>query len=143
MSRDPTGREKDDVFFTTDLTMAPGAVVGHYVGHSPVEDTFRSVKQSQGGEEPQTWKGKGPERVVSLAFWMYSIIWVWYLHTQGPKPRLLRPPWYPRKMRPSLVNAVAALRGELWREEISSRCEGIPHLWKVTRPLVKVLALSR
>ena len=59
VSRDPKGREKDDVFFTTDLTMAPGVVVSHYFGRWPVEDTFRNCKQSLGAEEPQAWKGKG------------------------------------------------------------------------------------
>lgn len=143
VSRDPKGREKDDVFFTTDLEMAPGAVVSHYFGRWPVEDTFRASKQSLGGEEPQTWKGVGPERAASLAFWMYSMIWVWYLQTQGPKPMLPKLPWYPKKVRPSFMDAVSALRRELWREEISSRFGGTPHLRKITRPLVEVLALSR
>ncbi len=143
VSRDPRGREKDDVFFTTDLAMAPGAVVSHYFGRWPVEDTFRSSKQSLGGEEPQTWKGVGPERAASLAFWLYSMIWTWYLETQGPKPKVPKLPWYPKKERPSFVDAVSALRRELWREEISSRCGGTQHLAKITRPLVEVLALSR
>lgn len=143
VSRDPKGREKDDVFFTTDLTMAPGAVVSHYFGRWPVEDTFRNCKQSRGAEEPQTWKGKGPERAATLAFWTYSMIWVWYLETQGPRPTVPKLPWYPKKERPSFVDAVSALRGELWREEISARCGETPHLRKITRPLVEVLALSR
>ena len=143
VSRDPRGREKDDFLFTTDLGMAPGAVVSHYHGRWPIEDTLRAAKQSLGGEEPQTWRGKGPERAASLAFWLYSIIWVWYLETKGPKPMLPKLPWYPRKARPSFVDAVGALRKELWREEISSRCEGTPHLRKITGPLVEVLALSR
>lgn len=143
ISRDPSGREKDDVFFTTDLTMAPGAVVSHYFGRWPVEDTFRNSKQSLGAEEPQTWKGMGPERAASLAFWMYSMIWVWYLKTQGPKPSVPKLPWYPEKVRPSFVDAVSTLRGELWREDISSRFGGTPQLRRITRPLVEVLALSR
>ncbi len=143
VSRDPKGREKDDVFFTTDLTMAPGAVVSHYFGRWPVEDTFRNCKQSLGAEEPQTWKGKGPERAATLAFWTYSMTWVWYLETQGPRPTVPKLPWYPKKERPLFVDAVSALRGELWREEVSSRCGEPPHLRKITRPLAEVLALSR
>ncbi|MGI0071963.1 MAG: IS701 family transposase [Thermoplasmata archaeon] len=70
VSRDPKGHEKDDFLFTTDLAMSPGAVVSHYFGRWPIEDSLRSAKQSLGGEEPQTWKGKGPERAASLAFWL-------------------------------------------------------------------------
>ncbi len=143
VSRDPTGRERDDFLFTTDLALSPGAVVSHYFGRWPIEDTLRSAKQSLGGEEPQSWKGKGPERAASLAFWLYSAVWTWYLETQGPKPRLVRLPWYPKKARPSFLDAISALRGDLWREEVSSRFGGEPRLHEIIRPLVEALALPR
>ena len=143
VSRDPSGHEKDDFLLTTDLTLSPGAVVSHYFGRWPIEDTLRSAKQSLGGEEPQSWKGKGPERAASLAFWLYSAVWTWYLETQGPKPRLVRLPWYPKKARPSFLDAISALRGDLWREEVSSRFGGEPRLHEIIRPLVEALALSR
>lgn len=143
VSRDPTGHEKDDFLFTTDLTLSAGAVISHYHGRWPIEDTLRSSKQSLGGEEPQTWRGKGPERAASLAFWMYSAIWVWYLQTQGPTPVLPRLPWYPKKVRPSFADAVSALRRELWREEVSSKCGGERRLHEIVRPLVEALSLTR
>jgi len=143
VSRDSLGHEKDDYFFTTDLTMSPGAIVSHYFGRWPIEETLRSSKQSLGGEEPQTWKGKGPERAASLAFWLYSAVWTWYLQTQGSNPKLVKLPWYPKKARPSFLDAMAALRGELWREEVSSRFEGEPRLHEIIQPLVEALALSR
>ena len=142
-SRDPAGRERDDFFFTTDLTMTPGDVVSHYFGRWPVEDTFRCTKQSLGGEEPQTWKGAGPERAASLAFWMYTMVWVWYLQTQGAKPSLPKLPWYPKKVRPSFVDAMSALRAELWHEKISVRSEENRELMEMVTPMVEVLALSR
>lgn len=77
VSRDPTGREKDDFLFTTDFSLSPGAVVSHYHGRWPIEETLKSSKQSLGGEEPQTWRGKGPERAASLAFWLYSAVGTW------------------------------------------------------------------
>jgi hypothetical protein len=142
-SRDPKGHEKDDFFFTTNLAMSPGEIVSHYHGRWPIEDTLRAAKQSLGGEEPQTWKRKGPERSASLAFWLYSMVWTWYLASQGPKPRLVKLPWYPKKIRPSFMDAVSALRGELWRERVSSNSEGEPRLRKITRPLVEALSLTR
>ena len=143
VSRDPKGREKDDFLFTTDLAMPAGAIVSHYHGRWPIEDTLRSSKQSLGGEEPQTWRGAGPERAASLAFWLYSAVWTWYLETQGPMPRLPKLPWYPKKVRPSFVDAVPTLRGELWREEVFTKCGGEPRLREITEPLVEALALSR
>jgi hypothetical protein len=143
VSRDPKGHEKDDFLFTTDLAMSPGAVVSHYFGRWPIEDTLRASKQSLGGEEPQSWKGQGPERAASLAFWLYSMVWTWYLASQGPRPRLVKLPWYPKKVRPSFVDAVSALRRELCQERVSSRSEGEPRVREIIRPLVDALALSR
>lgn len=143
VSRDPKGHEKDDFLVTTDLGLSPGSVVSHYHGRWPIEETLRSAKQSLGGEEPQTWKRKGPERAASLAFWLYSVVWAWYLESQGPKPRLVKLPWYPKKVRPSFHDAVSELRGELWRAEVSSRSEGEPRVREITRPLVEALALTR
>ena len=31
-----------------------------------IEDTFKNTKQSLGSEEPQTWKGQGPERAAVI-----------------------------------------------------------------------------
>jgi len=42
--RDPTGKQHDDFFFTTDLEASAPAVVEHYAGRWSIEDTFRSVK---------------------------------------------------------------------------------------------------
>ncbi len=143
VSRDPNGHEKDDFLFTTDLALSPGAVVSHYFGRWPIEDTLRSSKQSLGGEEPQSWKGKGPERAASLAFWLYSTVWMWYLESQGPTPRFVKLPWYPKKARPSFVDAVSALRAEIWRGKVSARSEGERGVHEITRSMVEVLALSR
>jgi hypothetical protein len=50
--RDPDGKERDDSFFTTDLTAAPRAVTSQYAGRSAIEDTFRNTKQFLGAEDP-------------------------------------------------------------------------------------------
>ncbi len=77
--RDPEGVENDDFFFTTDLDALPADVVARYAGRWSIEDTFRAVKQSLGGQEPQSWKAKGPERAAALSFWIYTAVWLWYI----------------------------------------------------------------
>lgn len=143
VSRDPKGHERGDFLYTTDLALSPGAVVSHYFGRWPLEDTLRSSKQSFGGEEPQSWKGRGPERAASLAFWLYSFEWTWYLESPGPKPRFMKLPWYSTKARPSFVDAVSALRVEICQARVSARFEGERGVREVTRSMVEVLALSR
>ncbi len=40
ISRDPLGKERDDFFFTTNLSLSPEEVVYCYSGRWSIEDTF-------------------------------------------------------------------------------------------------------
>jgi len=92
--RDPTAVERDDYFFTTDLAVVPAEVASLYAGRWSIEDTFRATKQSLGGEDPQCWKHRGPERVVSLSLWLHANVGAWYLGTQGTTRTWTPRPWY-------------------------------------------------
>ncbi len=118
ISRDPAGKEKDDFFFTTDVTMTPAEVIGCYADRWAIEDTFKNTKQFLGGQEPQTFKGKGPERAASLSLLLYSMVWLWYLKQKSKHRYFIVHPWNPLKARPSFADAIACLRRELWRERI-------------------------
>lgn len=68
--RDPDGH--DDYFFTTDLEMAPAEVVDTYAGWWSIEVCYRQVEQDLGGQQPQSWRDKGPERAADLSFSLYG-----------------------------------------------------------------------
>ena len=138
--RDPTGKQHDDCFFTTDIEASAAAVVEHYAGRWSIEDTFRSVKQSLGGEDPQTWKGQGPERAAALSLWLYSAVWCWYITTHGTKITWPALPWYTTKRTPSFADALAALRRALWSRRIFSSCARNPLPRKMASVLLDVLA---
>jgi hypothetical protein len=115
LSRDPAGKEKDDAFVTTDLSMDAATVISEFANRWAIEGTFRNTKQFLGGEEPQCWKAPGPERAAGLAYLVYGVVWLWYLrHGHGSTP-LVRSSWYPHKSTPSFKDALAALRRVLWR----------------------------
>ena len=88
---DPDARQPDDLFFTSDLDLAPEEVASLYAGRWSIEDTFRNTKQLLGGEAPQSWKGQGPERAAALSLWTYSAVWLWYVVCCGAQA-----PWQPR-----------------------------------------------
>src|SRR4030042_2047171 len=79
ISRDPAGKEKDDFFFTTDLQLTAAEVIGGFAGRWSIEDTFKNTKQSLGSEQPQTWKGQGPERAAVISLWLVSGGWAGYI----------------------------------------------------------------
>ncbi len=129
ISRDPAGKERDDFFFTTALSMTPAEVVGAFAGRWSIEDTFKNTKQFLGAEEPQSWKGPGPERAAAIGLILYSLVWTWYVTTGYRKSILPRLPWYPGKTHPSFADAMAALRRALWQDRIISRFgkHAVPH----------------
>lgn len=140
--RDPAGVEPDDFFFTTDLDMSPAEVLYVYTGRWAIEVTYRDVKQLVGGEQPQTWKGCGPERAAHLAFWLHGAVWLWYLADTGTTPRVNSQPWYPAKRTPSFADAIAELRRVLWRERISPSSEPHPLNPEIATVLIDALAMA-
>ncbi|MFH1613454.1 MAG: transposase [Planctomycetota bacterium] len=118
ISRDPDGKEKDDFFFTTDVTMTAAEVLECYNDRWAIEDAFKNTKQLLGGQQPQTFKGKGPERAAGLSLWLYSVVWLWYLKQKSVKRYFVVQPWYSRKTNPSFADALSCLRRQLWRERI-------------------------
>lgn len=118
ISRDPAGKEKDDFFFTTDVTMTAAEVLECYNDRWAIEDTFKNTKQLLGGQQPQTSKGKGPERAAGLSLWLYSVVWLWYLKQKPANRTFMVQPWYCQKAMPSFADAIACLRRVLWRERI-------------------------
>jgi len=119
ISRDPDGKEKDDFFFTTDLTMKTAEVLECYNDRWAIEDTFKNTKQFLGGQEPQTFKGQGPQRAAGLSLWLYSLVWLWYLSQKTNNRYFIVQPWNPLKAAPSFADAIACLRRELWKERIN------------------------
>ena len=120
ISRDPASKEKDDFFFTTDLDLSPAEVIGGFAGRWSIEDTFKNTKQFLGGQQPQTWKGQGPERAAALSLWLYSVVWLWYLQQKNAQKWIVFSPWYPAKAHPSFQDALVLLRRALWKERIKS-----------------------
>ena len=118
ISRDPKGKEKDDFFFTTDVTMNPAEVIGCFADRWAIEDTFKNTKQFLGGQQPQTFKRQGPERAAALSLWLYSVVWLWYLKQKTNNRYFIVQPWNPLKSTPSFADAIACLRRELWTERI-------------------------
>jgi hypothetical protein len=138
--RDPDGKEHDDFLFTTDLAAAPEQVATQYAGRWSIEDTFRDVKQYLGGEDPQTWKGKGPERAAALSLWLYSAVWLWYITSHGTSRSWCPVPWYKSKQTPSFLDALAALRRTLWRHRLFPTSESGPLPPKMVDTLIDELA---
>ncbi len=136
--RDPSGKQPDDFFFTTDTCSEPIKVVADYVLRWPIEETFRNVKQFIRPGDLQSWKKLGPERACGLAFFLYSLVWLWFVDTDIKTPSPAPYPWYPKKGTPSFADAMGSLRKQLWNGHISP-CYVSPDAMAIQKP-VEVLA---
>ncbi len=140
--RDPNGIEPDDFFFTTDLAATGAQVASRYAGRWSIEVTFRDVKQDLGGENPQSWKRKGPERAACLSLWLHGLVWCWYLDTHPGGRTWPIKPWYPHKTTPSFLDALAALRRQLWANRIAALSFPARETDKITGLLLDTLAYA-
>jgi hypothetical protein len=140
ISRDPEGIEKDDYFVSSNVDRSAADVVAVFSGRWCIEDTFKNTKQYLGAQEPQTWKGQGPERAAMLGLWLYALVWLWYLVQKQNKRKLPKIPWYPHKPYPSFQDALACLRRVLWKERIKVLFGNMAGHNKVFKFLIEALA---
>ena len=140
--RDPEHVEPDDYFFTTELTATAVEVASRYATRWAIEVCFRDVKQDLGGQDPQSWKRRGPERAAALSVWLHAAIWCWYL-THHPDGKSWTPrPWYPAKATPSFLDALAALRKVLWAQRITAMSRSEPENTIITEAILDTLAYA-
>jgi len=140
LSRDPEGREADDFFFSTDEADDPAAVVGQYADRWSVEDTFRNVKQYLGAEQPQSWKGIGPERVGAFSYFLYGVVWLARIGREGQPTAALPREWYDHKSCVSFLDALADLRQCLWNERINATSATKAEQVKIQELLIQALS---
>ncbi|HEU4526271.1 MAG TPA: transposase [Gemmatimonadales bacterium] len=140
--RDPAGVEPDDFFVTTDRTASGAEIASHYAGRWSIEVCFRDVKQALGGEDPQTWKHKGPERAACLSLWLHALTWCWYLDTHPTGQTWIPRPWYTGKASPSFLDALAALRRVLWSQRITAQSNSAADNNKFSEALLDTLAYA-
>jgi hypothetical protein len=120
ISRDPTGKEKDDFFFSTDIADDAALAVSDFADRWSIEDTFRNVKQYLGAEQPQSWKGIAPERAGAFSYFVYGVVWLARIEREGQKTATIQREWYEGKGCVSFLDALADLRQRLWRERINA-----------------------
>ena len=137
--RDPSGRRRDDCFFSTDLTLKATQILEVFSRRWPLEVCFRDVKQFPGFEDPQNRVAQATTRTAPLVFFIYDLVLLWYAqsgHTLAAKSALERL-WYSRKASVSFEDILRTLRHVTWQEWIFSDPALDAHTRKVILPFVE------
>ncbi|MCK4275778.1 MAG: transposase [Phycisphaerae bacterium] len=117
--RDPEGRRRDEVFFTTDPQLRAADIVEIFVQRWSLETTMQQARARLGLETLRNWSALAVRRSVPLLLGLYSLVVLWFaLHVRRPRRYCQQTPWY-RKRSITFSDMVAAVREDILRELIS------------------------
>jgi hypothetical protein len=139
--RDPSGRRKDDCFFSTDRSLSAKAVLELFALRWPLEVAFYNAKQFLGLEDPQNRTPKAVQRTAPLALYLHDLVILWfaeYGHFDAQAYRRTHP-WYVLKRTPSFANMLGCLKTASLRATISRYGAQKAHSAKKLQPLFEAL----
>ena len=117
--RDPKGELSPQAFLATDLNASPRDILAWFVTRWQVEVTFAEVRAHLGVETQRQWTDKAIQRTTPALLGLFSIVTLWA--DQLSKSRKFKPrtaAWYKKEVL-TFSDAIAVVRREIWRHQIS------------------------
>ena len=117
--RDPKGELEPQAFLTTNLNARPCDILAWFVSRWQVEVTFAEVRAHLGVETQRQWSDKAILRTTPVLLGLFSIVTLWahdLAKSRKFKPRTTA--WYPKAVL-TFSDAIAAVRREIWHNQIS------------------------
>jgi SRSO17 transposase len=108
--RDKQGGRPDQMSYCTKLDWDARQVLSTYACRWAIECTFENCKQLMGLGEQASRVPKAIERTAPMAFFLYSIVVVWFDRVGHQSLRSPTRPWYGRKQEPSFADMLTTLR---------------------------------
>lgn len=139
--RDPSGRRKDDCFFSTDLSLPAKAILELFAMRWPLEVAFYNAKQYLGLEDPQNRTPRAVQRTAPLALYLHTLVILWFAdhgHFDAAAYRRAHP-WYRQKNTPSFADMLSCLRTASLKESIIQTPGQKPPSTKNLLPLFQAL----
>jgi hypothetical protein len=124
--RDPAGKLDPQAFLATDLEVAPSDMLHWFVARWQLEVTFQETRAHLGLETQRQWSDLAIQRTTPALLGLFSLVTLWAhdLHNDPLfQPRAAA--WY-RKPHRTFSDAIAAVRREIWAQQIfcTSRSSG-------------------
>jgi hypothetical protein len=115
--RDPGHRFAPQALLCTDLARDPAQIIAWFVRRWRVEVTFQEVRAHLGVETQRQWSDKAVARTTPCLLALFSIVTLLAARLPARERRqVMATAWYV-KPRPTFVDALAAVRRALWREQ--------------------------
>ena len=137
--RDPSGRRRDDCFFSTNPQATPRQILLTIAARWPLEEAFRNTKQFLGLEDPQNRVARAVARTAPMALLAYSLTILWFARSGHTTWRLRPLPWYRHKSSPSFADMLHHLRIQSVQHYLFSDPAVSPGSKKFLQPLLCLL----
>ena len=113
--RDPLGKCKTQALLCTDLEAASVQIVAWFIQRWPLEVTHRAVREQLGVETQRQWSDQASARTTPALFGWFSLVTI-LAHALAQQGNVLarQTAWYTKPL-PTVSDALAAVRCELWR----------------------------
>jgi SRSO17 transposase len=128
LTRDKFGKRPDQMFYCTNLTWDVRQILATYAHRWAIECTFENCKQFLGLEDPANRVRLAVSRTAPMAFFLYSMIVVWFQTVGHLLVKFPERPWYLHKKEPSFADMLTTLRQRSY-DDISATLplEEVPH----------------
>jgi hypothetical protein len=110
LTRDKLGKRPDQMFYCTNLAWDVRQILVTYAYRWAIECTFENCKQFLGLEDPANRVRLAVSRTAPMAFFLYSMIVVWFHNVGHHLVTFPERPWYTTKKEPSFADMLTTLR---------------------------------
>jgi DDE superfamily endonuclease len=131
--RDLSGTHRDEFFYSTDPSLSPEAVVGHYAWRWNIETTFQELRSHLGLETTRGWCRRTVLRAAPCLFGLYAVVAL--LFAALPEAKRSGGVCWPGKAVVTFSDALAAVRRWLWAEWVFPQAGGGTAVEKLPEPL--------
>jgi hypothetical protein len=113
--RDPDGKWRDEALLSTDLGLSVEEVIAGYLRRWSVEVAYGDAKPLLGFHEPMVWCAASVQRAHPMAWFVGSLVVLWYATAGRQEPAARRQrPWYRDKVEPTFADMLGCCRLHLW-----------------------------
>lgn len=119
--RDPDKKWRDEALLCSELDLSSEEVIVGYMRRWSVEVAYCESKQMLGFHDPMVWSEKSVERAHPMAWFVGSVVVLWYVQTGQHEQQVSRHrPWYKNKVEPTFSDMLACCRLHLWQNWLKS-----------------------
>jgi DDE superfamily endonuclease len=110
LTRDKLGQRPDQMFYCTHVAWHAQQILATYAYRWAIECTFENCKQFLGLEDAANRVRLAVQRTAPMAFFLYSMIVLWFHHLGHHLVKFPDRPWYTTKKEPSFADMLTTLR---------------------------------